>query len=173
MVCPATRDDQVKSVFLMDLNISLLIRNQEESHLKRTIGKSWASWRYLLYLSQFKVCGLQESDGTVFINPARWCRWMLSGGEKWGETGSGGGRFGPRWPPSWKRQHLSSTSSRIFENLPENAPEYSHRKLAIASFLVTAVRKNIGGLLSCLVSLSSSVPELTRHGLERGLHVNP
>ena len=64
-------------------------------------------------------------------------------------------------------------SSRIFENVPQNAPEYSHRKLAIASFLVTAVRKNIGGLLSCLVSLSSSVPELTRHGLERGLHVNP
>ena len=29
------------------------------------------SWRYLLLLqlSQFKVCGLQESDGTVFINP--------------------------------------------------------------------------------------------------------
>ena len=64
-------------------------------------------------------------------------------------------------------------SSRIFENVPENAPEYSHRKLAIASFLVTAVRKNIGGLLSCLVSLSSLVPELIRHGLERGLHVNP
>ena len=39
--------------------------------------------------------------------------------------------------------------------------------------LVTAVRKNIGGLLSWLVSLSSLVPELTRQGLERGLHVNP
>ena len=26
----------------------LLIRNQEESHLKRTMGKSWVSWRYLL-----------------------------------------------------------------------------------------------------------------------------
>ena len=64
-------------------------------------------------------------------------------------------------------------SSRIFENIPQNGPEYSHRKLAIASFLVTAVRKNIGGLLSWLVSLTSSVPELTRHGLERGLHVNP
>ena len=50
----------------------LLIRNQEESHLKRTMGKSWVSWRYLLYLSQFKVCGLQESDGAVFINPARY-----------------------------------------------------------------------------------------------------
>ena len=58
--------------------------------------------------------------------------------------------------------------SRIFENIPQNGPEYSHRKLAIASFLVTAVRKNIGGLLSWLVSLTSSVPELTRHGLERG-----
>ena len=64
-------------------------------------------------------------------------------------------------------------SRRIFENIPQNGPEYSHRKLAIASFLVTAARKNIGGLLSCLVSLSSSVPELTRHGLESGLYVNP
>ena len=45
--------------------------------------------------------------------------------------------------------------------------------LAIARFLVTAVRKNIGGLLSWLVLLSSSVPELTRYGLGRGLHVNP
>ena len=65
------------------------------------------------------------------------------------------------------------TSSRIFENIPQNGPEYLHRNLAIARFLVTAVRKNIGGFLSWLVSLSSSVPELTRHGLERGLHVNP
>ena len=39
-------------------------------------------------------------------------------------------------------------SSRIFENIPQNGPEDSHRKLAIASFLVAAVRKNIGGLLS-------------------------
>ena len=45
--------------------------------------------------------------------------------------------------------------SRIFENIPQNGPEYSYRKLAIASFLVAAVRKNIGGLLSWLVSLSS------------------
>ena len=57
-------------------------------------------------------------------------------------------------------------SSRIFENMPQNGPEFSHRILAIARFLVTAVRKNIGDLLSWLVSLSSSVPELTRHGLE-------
>ena len=64
-------------------------------------------------------------------------------------------------------------SSRIFENIPQNGPEYSHRNLAIARFLVTAVRKSIGGLLSWLVSLSNSVPELSRHGLERGLHVNP
>ena len=64
-------------------------------------------------------------------------------------------------------------SSGISENIPQNGPEYSHRKLAIARFLVAAVRKNIGGLLSRLVSLSSSVPELTRHGLDRGLHVNP
>ena len=59
---------------------------------------------------------------------------------------------------------LPSKSSRIFENKPQNGSEYSHRNLAIARFLVTAVRKNIGGLLSWLVSLSSSVPELTRHG---------
>ena len=42
--------------------------------------------------------------------------------------------------------------------IPQNGPEYSNRNLAIARFLVTAVRKNIGGLLSWLVSLSSSVP---------------
>ena len=64
-------------------------------------------------------------------------------------------------------------SSRILENIPQNGPEHSHRNLAIARFLVTAVRKNIGGSLSWLVSLSSSVPELTRRGLGRGLHVNP
>ena len=64
-------------------------------------------------------------------------------------------------------------SSRIFENIPQNGPEYPHRNLTIAMFLVTVVKKNIGGLLSWLVSLSSSVPELTRHGLGRGLHVNP
>ena len=58
-------------------------------------------------------------------------------------------------------------SSRIFENIPRNGPEFSHRILAIARFLVTAVRKNMGDLLSWLVSVSSSVPELTRHGLER------
>ena len=44
-------------------------------------------------------------------------------------------------------------SSRGFENIPQNGSEYSHRNLAIARFLVTAVRKNIGGLLSWLVSL--------------------
>ena len=64
-------------------------------------------------------------------------------------------------------------SSRVFENISQDGPEYSHRNLAIARFLVTAVGKNIGGLLSSLVSLSSSVPDLTRHGLGRGLHVNP
>ena len=61
----------------------------------------------------------------------------------------------------------------MFENIPQNGPEYSHRNLAIARFLITAVRKNIGGLLSWLVSFSSSVPELTGHGLGRSLHVNP
>ena len=38
---------------------------------------------------------------------------------------------------------------RIFENIPQSGPEDSHRNLAIAWFLVTAVRKNIGGLLAC------------------------
>ena len=50
----------------------LLIRNQEESHLKRTMAKSRVSWQYLLYLSQFKVCGLQEHAGALFLNPARY-----------------------------------------------------------------------------------------------------
>ena len=36
----AARDGQVENVFLMKLNISLLIRNQEESHLRRLMGKS-------------------------------------------------------------------------------------------------------------------------------------
>ena len=49
----------------------LLIRNQDESHLRRTMGKSSVSWQYLLQLSQFKVCGLQQPAGAVFINPAR------------------------------------------------------------------------------------------------------
>ena len=60
---------QVESVFLMDLNVSLLIRNQEESHLKKTVGKSSVSWQYLLQLSQFKLCGFEEPAGTVFKNP--------------------------------------------------------------------------------------------------------
>ena len=34
------------------------------------------------------------------------------------------------------------------ENIPQKGPEYSHGNLAIARFLVTALRKNIGGLLS-------------------------
>ena len=37
-------------------------------------------------------------------------------------------------------------SSRIFENLPQNGPEYSHRNLAITRFLFTAVRKKHRGL---------------------------
>ena len=32
-------------------------------------------------------------------------------------------------------------SSRIVENIPQNGPEYSYINLAIARFLVTAVRK--------------------------------
>ena len=36
----------------------------------------------------------------------------------------------------------NNNNNGIFENIPQNGPEYSHRNLA------TAVRKNIGGLLS-------------------------
>ena len=50
-----------------------------------------------------------------------------------------------------------SISTRIF--FTQKGLEYSHRNLdAIARFLVTAVRIFIGGLLSCLVSLSSHCP---------------
>ena len=38
---------------------------------------------------------------------------------------------------------------------------------------MTAVRIFMVGLLSWFVSSSSSIPELTCHGVERGLHVNP
>ena len=74
-----------------------------------------------------------------------------------------------------KQANSQHVSSRIFENILQNVngSEYSRRNLAIVRFLVTAVRINIGSLLSCLVSLSSSVPELTPHVLGRGLHVNP
>ena len=34
----------------------------------------------------------------------------------------------------------------MFENIPQNGPEYSHRNLAIARFLVTAVTKKHRGL---------------------------
>ena len=37
---------------------------------------------------------------------------------------------------------------------------------------MTAVRIFMLGLLSWFVSSSSSIPELTCHGVERGLHVN-
>ena len=37
-------------------------------------------------------------------------------------------------------------SSRSFENISQNGPEYSHRNLAIARYLVTTVRKNIRGI---------------------------
>ena len=39
-------------------------------------------------------------------------------------------------------------SSRIFENIPQNGPEYPNRNLAIARFLVTAV------LVGLIVKLS-------------------
>ena len=37
---------KVESVFLMELNFSLLIMNQEESHLRRFMGESWVSLQY-------------------------------------------------------------------------------------------------------------------------------
>ena len=73
-----------------------------------------------------------------------------------------------RGKDSISRQHVAE-----FLKTYQNGPEYWHRDLAIARFLVSAVRKIIGSLLSWSVSLSSSVAELTRLGLERGLHVNP
>ena len=39
--------------------------------------------------------------------------------------------------------------------------------------LFQAICRTLNRSMSWSVSLSSSVPELTRHGLERGLHVNP
>jgi len=62
---------------------------------------------------------------------------------------------------------LGYISSRIFETAPEKGQEYSHRNPARARFVVTAVRILIGVLLSWLVSSSSSVRELTCHGVGR------
>ena len=47
-------------------------RNQEESHHRRLMVKSWVSLQYLLYLSQVKLCGLELPAGAVFINSARY-----------------------------------------------------------------------------------------------------
>ena len=58
--------------FLIDLSISLLIRNQEESHLRRLIGKNWVSLQYLLHSSQVKLCCLELPAGVVFKNSARY-----------------------------------------------------------------------------------------------------
>ena len=63
---------QVESVFLIDLSISLLIRNQEESHLRRLIGKNWVSLQYWLHSSQVKLCCLELPAGVVFKNSARY-----------------------------------------------------------------------------------------------------
>ena len=99
---------QIESVFLMDLNVSLLVRNQGESLLGRLMGKSWVAFaRFLLDLSQVKLCGLELPAGAAFINADR-CRWMMTGGQEWGEIGSGRGQFGLRWPPCWKRQDFWS-----------------------------------------------------------------
>lgn len=73
---------QVESVLFIDLNISLLISNQEESHLRRLL---WVRAEFLyiighwpLYLSQFKLCGLELSAGAVFINLARHIQTQMS-----------------------------------------------------------------------------------------------
>ena len=59
------------------------------------MGKSWVSWQYLLQLSQFKVCGLEEPAGAVFINPARCmyaCKyvWMDGWMDGWVDEWMGG-----------------------------------------------------------------------------------
>ena len=71
---------------------------------------------------------------------------------------------------------VPTLACRILKSIgsSEYLAEFLKTYLKTGQFLVTAVpRINIGGLLSCLVLLSSSVPELTRHELRRGLHVNP
>ena len=94
------------------------------------------------------------------------------GNEKWA-------KLGPKEEHLTRGDLLLGKDSIFRQRLAEflktyqNGPEYWHRDLAIARFLVSAVRKIIGSLLSWSVSLSSSVAELTRLGLERGLHVNP
>ena len=47
----------------------LLIRNQEESHLRELIDKSWSSFftMFALYLSQVKLCCLELPAGAVFV----------------------------------------------------------------------------------------------------------
>ena len=50
----AARDSQVESVFLIDLNISLLIRDQEDSHHRGLMSKSSISLKYWLLAPLFK-----------------------------------------------------------------------------------------------------------------------
>ena len=64
---------------------------------------------------QVKLCGRELPADAAFINSARRCQWMMTGEQKWGETG----RAGSRWLPSSKRQDFRPTSSRIFESVPQ------------------------------------------------------
>ena len=50
----AARDGQVESVFLIDLNISLLIRDQEDSHHRGLMSKSSISLKYWPLAPLFK-----------------------------------------------------------------------------------------------------------------------
>ena len=64
---------------------------------------------------QVKLCGRELPADAAFINSARRCQWMMTGEQKWGETG----RAGSRWLPSSKRQEFWPTSSWIFESVPQ------------------------------------------------------
>ena len=65
-------------------------------------------------------------------------------------------------PYSFTTIFYSFISSRIFDNvLLEKAQN------------IRTLRIFVGSLLSWLVSSSNSVPEVTCHGIGRGLHVNP
>ena len=50
----AARDGQVESVFLIDLNISLLVRDQEDSHHRGLTSKSAISLKYWPLAPLFK-----------------------------------------------------------------------------------------------------------------------
>ena len=65
-------------------------------------------------------------------------------------------------------------SSRIFENIPTlKRARIFAQEPGDSQVSGPCGEKKHRGLAVLVGSLSSSVPELTRHGLERDLHVNP